>query len=84
MAQVSSTWFGGFDETFFENRGATTRYILGAGLASVYAVYYVICKKKLYFQTISPRNALLATFRGIRENRISKQASYWKELEYTK
>lgn len=84
VAQESSTWFGGFNERFFENRGATTRYILGAGLASIYAIYYVIRKKKLYSQTISPQNALFATFRGIRENRISKQASHWKELEYTK
>lgn len=80
VAQTQSTWFDGFTETFFENRGATTRYILGAGIASVYALYYVICKRKLYRETISTRQALRAIFRGIRENKIEKQANEEKEL----
>ena len=81
VAQEVSTWFGGFNETFFENRGATTRYILGASLASVYAVYYIVYKKNLYCDTISPKEALKAIFRGIRENKIAKQAIRQKELE---
>lgn len=75
VAQTTSTWFGGFTETFFENRGATTRYILGAGLAILYGLYYVIRKRDLYQETISPMQALKALFRGIRENKISKQAA---------
>ena len=74
VAQEASTWFSGFNETFFENRGATTRYILGAGLATVYAVYYVLRKKSLYQQNISTGAALRATLRGIRNNKIGKQA----------
>lgn len=74
VAQGTSTWFSGFTETFFENRGATTRYILGAGLASLYAVYYIVRKRGMYQASISPWKALRATFRGIRENRIGKQA----------
>lgn len=84
VAQTASTWFGGFDEAFFENRGATTRYILGAGLASLYALYYIIRKRKLYRQTISPWRALKATFRGIRKNKITQQAKLRKEQEYAK
>lgn len=80
VAQVESTWFSGFTEPFFENRGATTRYILGAGVASVYALYYVIRKRKLYRETISTRQAFQAIFRGIRENKIEKQAEAEKEL----
>lgn len=83
VAQEASTWFSGFNETFFENRGATTRYILGAGLASIYAVYYVVRKKQLYQGTITSGNALLATFRGIRENKIGKQAAQ-KRMEFFK
>lgn len=74
VAQEASTWFRGFDETFFENRGATTRYILGAGLSALYAIYYVLRKKPLYRETISSRQALAATFRGIRKNKIGHQA----------
>lgn len=84
VAQEASTWFGGFDETFFENRGATTRYILGFGLASLYAVYYVLRKKGMYGEFISPCSALRATFRGILENKITKQSEKQKELEHIK
>ena len=74
VGQEESTWFAGFTETFFENRGATTRYILGLGLASIYAIYYVIRKRDLYASQISFMQALNATFRGMRENKIAKQA----------
>ncbi len=72
VAQTESTWFGGFNEKFFENRGATTRYILGFPMASLYAVYYVLTKRALYKKDISPAGALIATFRGIFKNRITK------------
>lgn len=74
VGQEQSTWFSGFTETFFENRGATTRYILGLLPASAYALYYVVRKKKLYQDQITPGKALSATFRGIRENKITRQA----------
>lgn len=74
VAQAESTWFHGFTETFFENRGATTRYILGLGTASLYAVYYIIRKRNMYRASISPGRALRATFRGIRGNKIQKLA----------
>ena len=84
VAQDASTWFDGFNETFFENRGATTRYILGTGLASLYALYYIVCKKNMYQDSISPAKALKATFRGIRENKIAHQAKMSTEQEYAK
>lgn len=74
VGQTESTWFQGFDAQFFENRGATTRYILGFWLASVYAIYYVVRKRSLYRDTISSWDALKAIFRGICRNKISKQA----------
>ena len=73
VAQAESTWFGGFTETFFENRGATTRYILGLPLAALYGIYYVLRKKAMYGKDLTPMQALKATFRGIRENKITKQ-----------
>ncbi len=74
VGQQTSTWFEGFTEQFFENRGATTRYILGRGPAYAYALYYVIRKRNMYCSAISPRKAFLAISRGIRENKIAKQA----------
>ena len=73
VAQTESTWFDGFTEQFFINRGATTRYILGAPLAAVYAVYYVVKKKKMYEAQITMLNALKAIFKGMIENKITKQ-----------
>lgn len=74
VAQSESTWFKGFDATFFYNRGATTRYILGWPLAAAYGVYYVVRKRHMYSGSITPWRALCAIFRGIRENKIAKQA----------
>lgn len=79
VAQTESTWFHGFDEKFFENRGATTRYILGPALAGAYGIYYVLRKRGMYAGDIAPQDALKATFRGIRENKITKQVQ--RELE---
>ena len=73
VGQTESTWFEGFTEQFFINRGATTRYILGAPLATVYAVYYVLKKKKTYESQIPMSDALKAVFKGMIENKITKQ-----------
>lgn len=84
VAQAESTWFHGFTENFFENRGATTRYILGAWTASLYAVYYAVFKRKLYSATTTPTAALRAMFRGIYYNKIGRQArEHSQEVEQT-
>lgn len=80
VAQEASTWFSGFTEEFFENRGATTRYILGKEMASLYAIYYILRKKPLYSGQITPAAALRATFRGIRENKIEKQSQELRKV----
>ena len=74
VAQEKSAWFAGYDEKFFYNRGATTRYILGFWTALLYGLYYVVRKKKMYDSQIRPVTAMKAIFRGIMENRIAKQA----------
>lgn len=75
VAQTQSTWFEGFNETFFYNRGATTRYILGYPLATAYALYYVLRKRGLYRDRITSGAALKAIFRGMHDNKITKQAA---------
>lgn len=73
VGQTESTWFEGFTEQFFINRGATTRYILGAPLAAVYALYYVLKKKNMYEAYITMPNAFKAIMKGMIENKITKQ-----------
>ncbi|MCH5324567.1 MAG: glycosyltransferase [Eubacterium sp.] len=72
VAQSTSTWFAGFNEQFFRDRGNTTRYIMGLPLSVLYALYYVLTKRGMYSKYISPSAALKATMSGIRENRLSK------------
>ena len=72
VGQESSTWFKGFNEKFFKDRGNTTRYILGLPLSLLYAFYYVLRKKKMYCADISPTKALKAILSGIKENKLTK------------
>ena len=73
LRQEGSTWFQGFDNTFFYQRGIVTRYMLGLPLSVAYAFYYAFAKKKLYRQQISMLCALKEMLHGIRNNDI------WKE-----
>lgn len=72
VQQNKSTWFHGFNEKFFRDRGNTTRYILGLPLSIIYAIYYAIKKYDMYKKDISFKNALKSTFQGIKENKIYK------------
>lgn len=72
VGQESSTWFTGFNEKFFRDRGNTTRYILGLPLSLIYAFYYVVRKRNMYKKNIGTFAALKATLGGIRENRLTK------------
>lgn len=72
VGQTQSTWFSGFTEQFFEDRGATTRYILGAPMALIYGVYYVLRKRQLYRENLTTGQAWRALLRGIRNNKIGK------------
>lgn len=74
VAQTESTWFNGYDRTFFYNRGATTRYVLGWPLAIAYGVYYVVRKRDMYAADIAPGKALKAILEGIRDNKIARLA----------
>ncbi len=73
VGQTESTWFKGFSRQFFINRGATTRYILGFFPACLYALYYIIKKRREYGGQISPIKATKAIFYGIFENKIKRQ-----------
>lgn len=75
IAQVNhgpSTWFSGYDQNFFIQRGSATRYMLGLVPAFFYGIYYVLFKRKLYRETITTGQALAALLSGIWQNRIKK------------
>lgn len=72
LRENESTWFHGFDDKFFENRGMTTRYILGLPLSIAYGFYYVIRKREMYQKDIKPLQAMKALLRGVVKNRLGK------------
>lgn len=71
--QTESTWFDGFTRQFFINRGATTRYILGAVPAFLYGIYYVIKNHSKYRDNMTPFQAMGALLKGMKENKVTRQ-----------
>ncbi len=69
----SSTWFFGYDKTFFYQRGAATRYYMGSFLSLIYAIYYLLAKYSLYQAEISFLDAAKALFSGYLKNSIKQQ-----------
>ena len=72
VAQTKSTWFKGYDEQFFINRGNTTRYIMGYVPALLYAVYYSVRKRHQFNRDISWFKAFRLILKGMHENRLGK------------
>lgn len=73
VGQGESTWFHGYDREFFYNRGATTRYILGAPLAFAYGVFYVIKKYPKYRKNLTHAQAMGALLKGMKDNKVTRQ-----------
>ena len=67
---VQSTWFDGYNEKYFYNRGRTTRYIFGFWFAFFYAIYFLIFKYKLYKKDISFFEAMKQLMKGLFVERI--------------
>ena len=72
VAQTKSTWFKGYNEEFFVNRGNTTRYIMGYVPALVYAAYYSIRKRRLFDSGITWFTAFRLIVKGMNENRLGR------------
>ena len=71
--EAEGTWFKGFDQDFFYQRGTANRYMLGLPVSVLYAFYYTAVKKNEYGKYISPKDALKFTLRGIVHNDIERQ-----------
>ncbi len=72
LSQGDSSWFNAYDETFFYQRGAATRYMMGFFLSILYGIYYLAVKYMLYRRNISLLHAFVALFKGILKNPIGK------------
>lgn len=67
-----SSWFSGYTEKFFYDRGRTTRYIMGYIMSQLYAFYYIFTKSKMYRNEISVWKAFKAIEKGIHGKRIKR------------
>lgn len=72
VAQTKSTWFKGYNEEFFINRGNTTRYIMGYVPAVLYAAYYSVRKRHQFDNDISWFKAFRLIMKGVHENRLGR------------
>ncbi len=61
-----STWFKGFSEKFFYDRGVLYRYLYGFA-AHLWAVRFILAKKEEMCREIPAKRALGLMFKGIRE-----------------
>lgn len=67
LRENESTWFHGFTEEFFYNRGRVTSYIMGKFFAFFYGIFFIIKKRKLYRNNLSSFIALKYLKKGIFE-----------------
>lgn len=82
VSQQHSTWFHGFDEHFFYQRGGETVHMLGFGTALFYALYYAVVKLPMYRKSISLSKAVAATVRGIFADPIGRQSRIGSERSF--
>lgn len=73
VAQKQSTWFYGFTEDFFYQRGGATRHMMGLHLSLLYALYYLLFKYPIYRADITMGKAFLSILKGILDNPIAHQ-----------
>lgn len=65
IVQKSSQWFQGYNIEYFISRGVSTTHILGYFIASIYAVYFIIRKRRKYRDSIKWYKAMFYIFKGI-------------------
>lgn len=53
MIESESQWFHGFTPNYFYDRGIMTRKLMGPYFATLYAIYFLIKKYKLYHNNVS-------------------------------
>ena len=63
-----STWFNGYNEKFFKDRGVLYSFLYGR-LATVWALRFVMAKKKSYVSSVKPADAFKWMREGIAEGK---------------
>ena len=61
-----STWFNGYNEKFFKDRGVLYAFLYGR-LAKLFSIRFVYTKKSVMCNEIKPKDALNLMYEGIKE-----------------
>ena len=72
VKQDNSTWFKGYTEKFFVDRGVLTRYYMGKLFATLYALQFSIMKYSRYRKDSSFPKALNNIIKGIYSKKIER------------
>ena len=67
-----STWFNGFNETFYLQKGWATKRYMGKFYATLFAFYTTLAKRRLYQENCSSFCVLKAMLRGIYSKNVFK------------
>ena len=67
-----STWFKGYNEKFFKDRGVLYSFLYG-NLAHLWAIRFILAKKRSYSDCIKPAAAYKIMKEGIREGKSVKK-----------
>ena len=68
-SKKTSSWFSGYDDTYFINRGWTNRRILGFFVGLLYILYFSFVKYKIYKKDCTFINAIKCQLHGFRLKR---------------
>ena len=64
IENLGSTWFFGYDESYFYKLGVVLRYLLGFFWGGIYCLYTVITKYNLYKKEVCYKKAFISILRG--------------------
>lgn len=70
--RTTSTWFTGYNETFYLQKGWETERYMGKFFATLFALYTTITKRSLYKENCSSLCVLKAMLRGIYSRNVFK------------
>ncbi len=68
---MHSTWFTGYHEKFFFDRGVLYHYLYGR-MAGLFALRFILAKKATMCREIAPGQALKLMRRGIRDAKVQR------------
>jgi len=72
VTRTQSTWFKGFTESYFVNRGVVTRFSMGLFFATLYSMYFSVTKYPIYRESMTFLKAFRLMLRGIYSTKIER------------